>query len=231
MAADHVTTELPHLHGGPDDVSVPAVSSPAGTETLTGTGASHGDQVDDEAARKLHALRDSGYTGWIDQHGDPVEDVDQWAADQQPAEPQTADPATTTEGTEPMSTITSSTGGEVMTMDQLLRELNDIARDAATDLEDAQADRKRASDDSARIENMVASLTALDLDQQTLAEVGSLADSAGQRQQASDLRASAADARLAQAEAALKGVQARHSLMQEAHANTPHPAEKAFYAS
>jgi hypothetical protein len=136
---------------------------------------------------------------------------------------------TTTEGTEPMATITSSTGGEVLTMDQLLRELNDIATDAASELEDAQADMKRAAENVTRFDNMVSSLEALDLDQATIADVGALSETAGQRAKAADLRASAADAQLAQAETALKGVQSRHSLMQEAHAATPHAADKSFY--
>lgn len=188
--AEQATGPIPYIRREPaTDVSVPDVSRPAGTETLT-----EPEPVPD---------RDStAYT-------DPID--------------------TTTEGTEPMATITSSTGGEVLTMDQLLRELNDIATDAASELEDAQADMKRAAENVTRFDNMVSSLEALDLDQATIADVGALSETAGQRAKAADLRAAAADAQLAQAETALKGVQSRHSLMQEAHAATPHAADKSFY--
>ncbi len=37
----------------------------------------------DAAAEQFRQLRDSGYTGWIDQDGQPVADIDQWITDQQ----------------------------------------------------------------------------------------------------------------------------------------------------
>jgi hypothetical protein len=137
---------------------------------------------------------------------------------------------TTPGGSNPMAIVTS-TGGEVHTMQQLTAELKGIIEEAGADLEDAQADRKRAQEDASRIEVMVASLQALDLDRQTLGEVSALADTASQRKAASEQRAAAAEARHAQAQTALKGVQDRHSVMAEAHAATPHAANKEFYAN
>ena len=125
--------------------------------------------------------------------------------------------------------ISTVTGGEVLNMQQLVAELEGIINEAAADLEDAQAEQQRAAEDAGRVEAMVASLSALGLDSQTLSEVGALAETAAQRRAASQQRAAAAEARLAQAQAALQGVQSRHGLMAEAHAATPHPAQKAFY--
>jgi hypothetical protein len=125
--------------------------------------------------------------------------------------------------------ISTVSGGEVLNMHQLIAELHGIIRESAADLEDAHAERQRAAEDASRVDAMVASLRALDLDHQTLSEIGALADSAGHRRAAAEQRAAAAEALLAQAQAALRGVQTRHGLMAEAHATTPHPAEKAFY--
>lgn len=125
--------------------------------------------------------------------------------------------------------ISTVTGGEVLTMQQLVAELQGIIEEAAADLEDAEAEQQRAVEDAARVEAMVASLSELELDPQTLSEIGALADSSEQRRSASEQRAAAAEVRLAQAQAALQGVQSRHGLMAEAHAATPHPAQKAFY--
>lgn len=127
-------------------------------------------------------------------------------------------------------TIQTRTGGEVLTMDQLIAELDAITAEAASDLEDAQADAKRATEDAQRIDVMIGSLRSMDLDPQTIGEVSSLQDSASARQAAADQRAAAADARHAQAMAAKQGVQARHQVMREAHAATPHAADKQFYA-
>lgn len=37
----------------------------------------------DTSAEQFRPLRDSGYTGWIDQDGNAVANVDQWITDQQ----------------------------------------------------------------------------------------------------------------------------------------------------
>jgi hypothetical protein len=131
-------------------------------------------------------------------------------------------------GGTPMAIVTA-TGGEILTMDQLMAELTAIITEAAADLDDAQADAKRASEDQNRVDHMVASLRSLDLDDQTLVEVGALAETAAMRRKAAEDRSAAAEARVGQAETALKGVQARHSQMREAVAATPHAAETSFY--
>jgi len=125
--------------------------------------------------------------------------------------------------------IMTNTGGEVLSMQQLIGELEGIKKEAAADMEDAHADKQRAEEDAKRIELMLSSLQRLDLDSQTLQEVGALRETAGQRKAAAEQRASAADARMSQASAALQGVQQRHGQLQEAHMATPHAAERGFY--
>lgn len=127
--------------------------------------------------------------------------------------------------------IDTVTGGEVLTMEQLEAELGTIITEAGADLEDARGDADRAKEDGQRIERMVASLTQLDLDADTLSEVGALADTASARQAAADQRAAAAEARHSQAQTALEGMRSRHQLMREAHASTPHAADKSFYGA
>ena len=253
---DEPTVELPHVDRGPDrDRAVPIGThpSPAGVVPAVNgrvpipsrpddpTTVPHGnaaavpvqsvpfwptdpgpihapvDETASAASRRLHPVPDDGQV-----------------LDEDPAQPDVpaaggTTPITTTEGNAPMA-ITTMTGGEVLNMQQLIAELEGIGKEAAADLEDAQADRQRAVEDANRIDNMVASLQAMDLDRQTLAEVGALLETAASRRSAAEQRAHAAEARHAQAQTALKGVQDRHGLMAEAHANTPHAAEKAFYA-
>jgi hypothetical protein len=253
---DQPTVELPHLVPGPDrDQAVPIGTHPSPARVVS---AANGrvpiPYLTDDPATVPHAdtaaVPVQSVPFWPTDPGpgnapaaetasaasrrlQPVPDHGQ-LLDGNPAQPDV--PAaggttliTTTEGNAPMA-ITTMTGGEVLNMQQLIAELEGIGKEAAADLEDAQADRQRAVEDANRIDNMVASLQAMDLDRQTLAEVGALADTAGQRRQAAEHRAAAAEARHAQAQTALKGVQDRHGLMAEAHANTPHAAEKAFYA-
>jgi hypothetical protein len=246
---DQPTVELPQVDPGPDrDRAVPIGThpSPAGVVPAA-NGRVQIPSRADEPATVPHAdtatVPAQSVPFWptdpgpihapADETADAVRRL-QLVPEGNPAQPDVpatggTTPITTTEGHAPMA-ITTMTGGEVLNMQQLIAELEGIGKEAAADLEDAQADRQRAVEDANRIDNMVASLQAMDLDRQTLAEVGALADTAGQRRQVAEQRAAAADARHAQAQTALKGVQDRHGLMAEAHANTPHAAEKAFYA-
>ncbi len=127
--------------------------------------------------------------------------------------------------------IATVTGGEVYTLDQLIAELDKIAEEAAAEMEDASGDAQRAKEDASRVELMVASLESLDLDRDTIAEVSALGDSSAAKQAAAEQRLGAAEIRHAQALTAVKGVRSRHSLMAEAHAATPHAADKSFYAA
>jgi hypothetical protein len=156
----------------------------------------------------------------------PPAEVTELAARREPTPLRLIDSAPTTGGD---MAVMTATGGEVVTMQQLIAELEGIKKEAAADLEDAQADRERAKEDANRIETMVASLRSVDMDTATVGEVGALADTAGQRLAAAEQRAAAADQRAAQADAALSGVQARHQLLAEAHASAPHAADKSFY--
>jgi hypothetical protein len=157
---------------------------------------------------------------------------DQPTVQEQPAEPaadtDTAPSITSTEGHEPMPT-SSRTSGEVLTMEQLQEELQAIRDDAGAELEDAQADQKRARDDVTRMDNIQASLETLNLDGKTLADIAALGETAQLRAQAADQRAAAADARAAQAAATYQGVQARHGTLFEAYQNTQQPADQQFY--
>lgn len=135
--------------------------------------------------------------------------------------------ASTTEGDD--MAVSTLTGGEVTTMAGLVAELGTIIEEASADLEDAQGDAQRAKEDMQRIDVMVASLRSMDLDRQTLAEVGGLAEPAFARQAAAEQRAAAAEARHSQAITARDGVNSRHQVMAEAHAATPHAADKEFY--
>ncbi len=122
------------------------------------------------------------------------------------------------------------TTGEVHTMAQLIAELEAIASEALAELEDAQADANRATELAGHLEVAHASLTALDLDADTLAAVGALSDAVDARRAAAEARAAAAELAASQATDTAEGVRARHQLMAEAHAATPHAADKAFYA-
>jgi ribosomal protein L12E/L44/L45/RPP1/RPP2 len=156
-----------------------------------------------------------------------VSDPDPATAGSEPHDPAPGGATTPTE--DPEMAIHTTTGGEVLTMEQLVAELGTIIDEAAADLEDAQGDAQRAQEDAQRIDTMVASLRSMDLDDQTLADVGTLAEPAASRQQAAEQRAAAAEARHTQATAARDGVRSRHQLMAEAHAATPHAADKHFY--
>jgi hypothetical protein len=120
--------------------------------------------------------------------------------------------------------------GEVHTYDQLVAELTAIIKEAATDLEDAKADAKRAEEDGQRIDRMCASLAALHLDSETLGEVRALADSASARARAANDRAKAAESRHSQANRALSGLRTRHHTLAEAHAAAGNKAaDRNFY--
>jgi hypothetical protein len=148
---------------------------------------------------------------------------------------------TPTDQPEPLATVTPLTegadmsiatvnGGEVLTLDGLIAELEAVQKEAAGDLEDAAGDADRAREDAQRVERMVASLSALELDQQTLAEVGALAEDAAARRAAAEARQAAEERRAAHAKLALDGVKHRHALMQEAVDSTPNGgAQKGFY--
>src|SRR6266511_2494512 len=168
---DEPTVELPHVDRGPDrDRAVPIGThpSPAGVVPAVNGRVPIPAPVDETASaasRRLHPVPDDGQV-----------------LDEDPAQPDVpaaggTTPITTTEGNAPMA-ITTMTGGEVLNMQQLIAELEGIGKEATADLEDAQADRQRAVEDANRIDNMVASLQAMDLDRQTLAEVGALLETA-----------------------------------------------------
>lgn len=149
------------------------------------------------------------------------------AADRPDGSGEPTDPSTT-EGNEEM-TIDTATGGDVQTMEQLIAELETIGKEAAAELEDAQGDAQRAKEDAARIDTMVASLSRLNLDSDSLAELSALSDDAASRLSAAEARANSAESRAAHAQQAIEGVRARHQLMQEAHDATPHAANREFY--
>ncbi|MGI5350170.1 hypothetical protein ACQEU8_18590 [Streptomyces sp. CA-250714] len=151
-----------------------------------------------------------------------------------PAAPQRGGPThnrTNTSGGSTVS-INTATGGEVHSYEQLLAELNSIAVEAQAELEDAQADAQRAREDAERIDLMVGSLTELELDQETLGRISSLADTASARLEAANARAVAADSRASGAMATAQHVQQMHQALAEAYASIPNGgAKKEFYVS
>ncbi|HEX5347871.1 MAG TPA: hypothetical protein VFW64_12355 [Pseudonocardiaceae bacterium] len=135
---------------------------------------------------------------------------------------------TITEGTA-VTTIATNTGGEVHTMQQLIDELNQLAKQATAEQEDGEAAQKRTTEAVGWLDNLQASLEENDLDQQTLADVTNLADLFTQVQKLRTGMVAALDNIAAGAAAAATGVQARHGAMQEAIDATPHKAKDAFY--
>jgi hypothetical protein len=133
-------------------------------------------------------------------------------------------------GATPATSASPTGAGEPLTYDQLVAELTAISRDAAAELEDAQISQRRATEDGRRIEAMVASLAALHLDQETVAEIGALADSAATGRRAAVDRAQAAETHHSQADRILVGLRSRHHALVEAYAATPDAgAERGFY--
>jgi hypothetical protein len=207
-----------------DDVPVPHAAAGTGTGTGTGTSANGWSQpvLAGKTARALKSVPAGSRSA-------PVPATPAADAPDVPAASGTTHTTSTTTTEEGHRMTSTVTGGETSTMDALIAELQNIATEATAELEDAQADRQRAIDAERRVELMVASLRAVDVDATTLGEVGAIGEAETLRRQAAEQRAQAAEARLIQAQTAVKGVQARHNLMREAHAVTPDPAKREFY--
>lgn len=141
------------------------------------------------------------------QHGGPPD----LSPPRQPGDPRSSNPqnvtpirkpAPPTNRREPMA-VSTVTGGEVASPEQLVAELHGITSEAAAEMEDATADAKRAEEDCARVETLTASLTNLRLRTEDVGLVQALLEPARQRAAAATSRAAAADQRLAAANAAL----------------------------
>ena len=131
------------------------------------------------------------------------------------APPNASAPVSLTKG--PNMAIRTATGGEVTTPEMLFTEVKTIRDEAVADREDAAGDSRRATEDLARIDRMVACLRSgkVALPKDDIAVIIGLKDPAARRRAATAARLAAADARLAQATAALK-VAAKHVQFQAA---------------
>jgi hypothetical protein len=125
--------------------------------------------------------------------------------------------------------LTEGSRMEILNYEHCLAWLKKLMTESATEIDDAHAARARAAQDADQVELAWASLKSVDMDPETLSQVSALAEPFNQRKKAAEDRAAAAEQLHALAEATHRGVQARHNLMAEAHANTPHPADKQFY--
>lgn len=123
----------------------------------------------------------------------------------------------------------TSGSGEVHTMQQLIAELEGMVARAATEVDDASADRSRAEKEMAWVDLIVASLNAQGVTDQTRDAVAGIADPVAAWVKAADARVASADARRAQAGQALVVLRANHQLMQEAVLATENPADLSFY--
>ena len=118
---------------------------------------------------------------------------------------------------------------EPVTMRQLLTGLQAIAEGAAAELDDARDEARRSAELAAHLEAVRCHVAALNLDRQTLADLGALAEVVAARRRSACGRAEAAELVAALAAETVAGVVSRHRLMAEAHAATPHAAKRAFY--
>lgn len=128
-----------------------------------------------------------------------------------PATPATPPPATPARGIAPNTkgkpmAIETKTGGEITTRSGLIAELEAAKAEALAEHEDAAGDEKRAKEDVARVDLILASLTALKIDDETIKAVGALAETNDARVNAVKARQLAASDRLAAASTALTAV-------------------------
>jgi hypothetical protein len=127
-------------------------------------------------------------------------------------------------------TIATATGGEILSYPQLLAELDAIVAEAHAEMEDRQAAKKRAQDDIARIDLMLASLGRLELDRESLAKIQAIAETNDLKMQLANQAADNAEHRHALAAGAKATVVGKHQMLQEAHmAAGRDAAQKQFY--
>jgi hypothetical protein len=101
-------------------------------------------------------------------------------------------------------TIETTTGGEIHTRDQLEKEMGRVILEATTELEDAQAFAKIATEETGRVELMAGSLVGMQIDTAVVTAMISLADMNGAMRQVSSARLTAAENRKAAAENVLR---------------------------
>lgn len=111
----------------------------------------------------------------------------------------------TTEGARTMP-IETATGGEILTKDQFVKEMQALRAEQVAELEDAQAAEKHAMENNSRIEVMAASMSRLEISDQVIADVRQLADSTAAVQRLSQDRIKAAELRITAIDNALKSL-------------------------
>jgi hypothetical protein len=162
---------------------------------------------DAPAFERLKTIRDSGYNGWVDQDGHKAD----------------------TNGKGTMTATTTTRNSEISDYDSLVEWLKVRIKNSAADLEDAQARMQRDTDDARDSEQAVASLSAVDMDPETIGEVQSISEADLAQLEADKQCLANAERVHAQAEASLRNVQKRHSALKEAFDATRHPAQREFY--
>lgn len=142
-----------------------------------------------------------------------------------PVTPTTAPPVP--ERTSPVSLINDNSDDN--TYSGLRAFLEGIEAEAHTELEDAQAELERTKKSATIVDNRMAGLSAVNMDAETSALVGGLADPIGVRRDAAQERVNAAEALYSQAAAAYDLVTSKYEVLNEAYAVTPEaPAEEFF---
>lgn len=136
---------------------------------------------------------------------------------------------TTTKETPRMTATTTTRNSEVSDYDSLVEWLKVRIKDSAADLEDAQARMQRDADDARDSEQAVASLSAVDMDPDTIGEVQSISEADLAQLEADKQCLANAERVHSQAEESLRNVQRRHSALKEAFNATRHPAQREFY--
>lgn len=104
--------------------------------------------------------------------------------------------------------IETNSGGEILTKEQFVQEMEAIIQEETAELEDAQGDLKRAEEHMARIEVMAASLSNAQIDRATVEKVRIFIDSNSSRRDLARQRVAAAEQRRTNAKAALETLNA-----------------------
>lgn len=122
--------------------------------------------------------------------------------------------------------MTTTRTADINSMDDYEQQLEADIKRSADEVDDAQAGMQRAEQDAQRIDETIASLADMEVDPDTLAELGAVGEAVESRMNAHRALLQAAENELAANEAALQGVRKRHGVIKE-HADVV--ANRQFY--
>jgi hypothetical protein len=157
---------------------------------------------------------------------DPAPDnPDQHPVANTPARPDTPPPTLTavpdpthngtTQPKENTPVATTTRTADINSMDDYEQQLEADIKRSADEVDDAQAGMQRAEQDVQRIDETVASLSEMEVDPDTLAELGTVGEAVESRMNAHRALLQAAENEHAANEAALQGVRKRHGAILE----------------